>query len=254
MVNLPDINGDPQAAWQSGFLSSLQPSPVNLDTTGATAIQKRQQQNEGYAAAPLSSPAAASAMASINAQAQRRAASAKGQAISNAANSGSAGFAGALQNTGAGIEEQKNTDITTAQGDLAAKLGTQYSGAADQLAGQYSTAVSQQNSQKLQQSQQTADEAARKAQLQQQEEMQRYANIMEQARIAESARQFDAGLPLQQANTQLAQQQLALYQQGLSSLNSATANGGGNNYSPFPQITNMPMQVNTNPIGNRRLI
>lgn len=221
MVNLPAINSDPQQAWQSGFLAPLSPNNIALDTSGISTIQKRQQQNEGYAAAPLSSPAAASAMASINAQAQRRAQTTRGAALGRAANSGAAGFAGALQNTAAGIEEQRNSDIIGAQGELASKLGSQYSGAADQLAGQYGTAVGQKNAQNLQQENQSAEQRARMAQLQQQEEMQRYANIMEQARIAENARQFDVGLPLQQANTQLAQQQLELYKQGMAAFNTA---------------------------------
>lgn len=231
MVNLPNINSDPQQAWQAGFLAPLTPNATQLDTSGPGVIRQRQQQNERYAANPLQSPAAASSMAAINAQATRRAQSSRGAALGRAANTGSAGFAGAFQNTAAGIEEQKNTDIIGAQGQLASTLGTQYGQAATQLAGQYGTAVSNQNAQVLQQENQSAEARARQAQLQQQEEMERYKAIMEQARIAENARQFDVGLPLQQANTQLAQQQLELYKRGMDAFNLG-GSGATRTYGP----------------------
>lgn len=163
--------------------------PINM--SGLNMIKDRLATAGKYEANPLTAPGAQQAIQAINVGAQRRADMQQGQALGRAAQTGAAGFAGALQQTAGQIASDQNTAITEQTGQLASQLAQQYAEQGLSLTQAYAAAQNDIN--QLQQQQSEANQRYELARAQFEQEQDRLAaqDQLEQARLAENARQFD---------------------------------------------------------------
>jgi hypothetical protein len=189
------------------------PSYSPLDTSGLSLLKARIAEADRLAKDPLSSAGAQKALEAINLGAARRAEFERGAAIGRGAATGGNAFSGSLAQTAGDISSRQNDAITTMTGDLANKLMQQYREEGRGLAQAYAAATSDLNRTQAERDKARSDweaqmaallkqaETARQkgmsdwatqmASLLRQTDAERYRALMDQARIAEEARQFD---------------------------------------------------------------
>lgn len=183
---------------RGGFRRISDPNFSPIDRSGLTNIKRRMELAEQEAANPLGSAAAQSALQAINAGAQRQAASERGQALGRATQSGQAGFGGALAQTAGDIAARQGESITAASGDLAMQIFQQARAEGASLAEAQARMQNEITGIETQRSQIRADIAKENARLQAEYEFRVQQDMMEQARLAEQARQFNVGQGFQE--------------------------------------------------------
>lgn len=183
--------------YQASQKSSNKYTPIAPPTFGAIdrsvldKLRTRIGQAEQETANPLGSAGAQAAIQAINIGAARRAQSERGEAKSYAAQSGQAGFGGALQQTAAEISSRQGDAVTQQSGQLATQIMEQARAEGMTLTQALTTAQNEITRIETEREQIRAEVAARNAELRQREIERQQSEALERARLAEQTRQFD---------------------------------------------------------------
>ena len=174
-----------------------------LDMSGVNTLQTRLDEANRLAANPLASPGASQMIANINTQLARQAESERGSALGRATGSGQAGFAGALSQTAGDIVARQGEASAGAQADLAFELTQQYRNEGLSLSQALSQARTDIDRMKTEREgirldaegrhqALLAETRMRQAEIEQRNQELHFNNLLEQARLAEQSRQFNA--------------------------------------------------------------
>jgi hypothetical protein len=171
--------------------SSYEPRFDPIDRAGLENLKNRLAEADRLAADPLSSPGAQKALQAINQGAARRAEFERGAAIGRGAATGANAFSGSLAQTAGDIVSRQNDAVTAMTGELANKLMQQYREEGLSLSQAYAATLNDMARINTDREKVRADWNAQLASILQRYNDLRYQTMMEQARIAENARQFD---------------------------------------------------------------
>jgi hypothetical protein len=162
-----------------------------IDMSGLATLKERLAEADRLAKDPLSSPGAQQALQAINQGAARRAEFERGAAVGRGAATGANAFSGSLAQTAGDIVSRQNDAVTAMTGELANKLMQQYRAEGLSLSQAYAAAVNDISRLKNEQGKARTDWEAQLASILQRYDEMRYQTLLEQARLAENARQFD---------------------------------------------------------------
>lgn len=186
-----------QQVQRPGRISLARPTYDPIDMTGINTLQKRISDADRTAGDPLSAPGVQAQLGVISEGLNRQFASEKGSAMSRAAQSGQAGFGGAFSQTSANLSGQLASTRAQEQSDMMMEVYQRARAEGLSATEAMTSAQSEVARIKNERSRIDADLAAQEAELNQRAE-ERYRNdVMEQARLAEDARQFDSGADLE---------------------------------------------------------
>jgi hypothetical protein len=172
-------------------LKSNEPRFDPIDMSGLAMLKDRLAEADRLAKDPLSSPGAQQALQAINQGAARRAEFERGAAIGRGAATGANAFSGSLAQTAGDIVSRQNDAVTAMTGDLANKLMQQYRAEGLSLSQAYAAALNDISRIKTEQGKARADWNTQLASILQRYNEMRYQTMLEQAKLAENARQFD---------------------------------------------------------------
>lgn len=167
------------------------PTYAPMDTTGTDALKKRLADADRIAGDPLSAPGVQQQLATISEGLNRQFASAQGDAKSTAAQTGQAGLGGAFAQTAANLSGQLANTRAQTQSDV--MLDVYNRARQEGLDANSALQQAQIESERIKsdRAKTEAELAAQEADLNQRAEDAWRRNILDQARLAEDARQYD---------------------------------------------------------------
>lgn len=181
-----------------------------IDMGGITALTKRLREADEAASNPLGIPGVAQALSTVTEGLNRQYAAQTGEALSRAAQSGQAGFAGALSQTAGALAGELGSARSQAQSSL--MMEAYNKARAEGLSASEALTAAQADVARIknERSRIDAELSAQEAQLQQEWERAYRNNLIEQARLAEQARQFNISSTLQGEELSLKEDEFGL--------------------------------------------
>jgi hypothetical protein len=162
-----------------------------IDMSGVNTLQKRVAEADRLAQDPLSAPGAQQQLATISEGLNRQFAAEKGNVVGRAAQSGQAGFGGTFAQTSANLSGQLANTRAQTQSDMMMQIynkarqeGMDATSALTQAQAEVSRITTER-------SRVEAEISTQEAEMQQREQDAYRANLLEQARLAETKRQYD---------------------------------------------------------------
>lgn len=162
-----------------------------IDMSGIDSLRKRIRDADNTASDPLSAAGVQQQLATISEGLNRQYASEKGDAMSHAAQTGQAGFGGAFAQTSAQLSGNLAGTRAQTQSDMMLDVYTKARQEGMDATSALNQAQAEVVREKNERSRIDADLDAQEAQLDAQDEENQRRDILERARLAEDARQFD---------------------------------------------------------------
>lgn len=189
-----------QRRQYSGFSSLARPGRINIarpkydpiDTTGTTALQKRIADANRLADDPLSAPGVQQQLGVISEGLNRQFSSAQGEAKGRAAQSGQAGFTGGFAQTSAALSGDLANTRAKTQSDMMMDVYNKARAEGLSATEALSAAQNEIGRIKNERSRIEAELSAQEAEVNARQDMEYQQALLNQARLAEDARQFDA--------------------------------------------------------------